>query len=496
MSAVSSIEKVGDLRRIADSFRVDVVFQDGSKNDPNMVMSCFTALNLLPRFLKMVRYKGDTGILGNFPPSHTEKINLGNDDSGWKPHVTLVFGKDPVVAQNRVIYVGSAGWSICLSTRKPCGWDSAANVNRIAAMYAGTLAVGEVFKMLLSSLNVKSELVDTLEYDLVTHGTTKNHPVIEPKIPSIMHLEDLTIVGCGAIGQALIVALANSTYLSGRITLVDQDKLEPSNEQRYILGYEEKRGQMKVNVAQGVLGENNNLLSVTVMPMKYEDAMSAFEYSPLGSEIVASVDNERTRINIQAALPRLLWNAWTDVSEGSMRYGVGRHTLDSELECVACSYFPKEKSPSSQLAMNAIRTGIPEAELQARIAKGDVCKPEDVERIAKTHNLVVDGLRGLVGMPLKEILHGECGVFNVKMPEKHETTPAPHAPVMAGTILASQIILSRLPLPDGARLVESVAEFESFSIPSSNCLMKKRKNPSCFCNDPVYVEAYRTKWKK
>lgn len=495
MAAISGIEKIGDMRRLTDSFRVDVVLQESAR-DPNSAMACFIALNLLPRFLRCVRYKGDNTMLTNFPPSHTAKINLAVHDADWKPHITLVFGTEPIVLSSHVIYIGSAGWSVYLSAKEPCKWDSAANVNRIAAMYAGALAVGEVFKMLMSGLNVKSEMIDTLEYDLVTHGLATEHPVVEPKLPDILNFNGLTIVGCGAIGQALIVSLANATYLSGHVILIDQDKLEPSNEQRYILGFEEKRGQSKVNVAQEVLKQSNNLLVVTVLPMKYEDAASAFEESPFGPEIVTSVDNERTRMNAQASLPRILWNAWTDVSEGSLSYGVGQHILDNEFECVACSYFPKGKSPSSQLEMNAIRTGIPESELRGRIAKGDICKPEDIERIAKTHSLVKEGLQALVGMPLREVLHGECGVFSVKMPEKHETTPAPHTPVLAGTLLASQLVLSRLLLPDKARLIESVAEFESFGIPNSSCLMKKKKNPSCFCNDPVYIEAYCAKWKK
>jgi hypothetical protein len=162
---------------------------------------------------------------------------------------------------------------------------------------------------------------------------------------------------------------------------------------------------------------------------------------------------------------------------------------------MACSYFPKVKNSPSQLEMNSMKTGIPETELADRLAKGDVCKPEDIVRIAATNNILKDGLQGFVGMPLKEVLHGNCGLFNVSLPGRQETAPAPHAPVLAGVFLASQLILSQLKLPPNAVVVESVAEFDCFGLPNISCLMKKKRNPDCFCNDPVYRDAYLTKWK-
>jgi molybdopterin/thiamine biosynthesis adenylyltransferase len=500
------IESSGIIRALMDSFKVEVVLQNNSIRDPNAVMSCFMALNLLPRLLKCVRYTGDTGILSLFPPSHSAKINLGRNDD-WKPDFTLVFGREKVNTEN-AMYVSSAGWSIYLSKEHPCKWvqatdipakdnvgaESVGVINNIAAMHAGALAVGEVFKQLMRSYITANSVTTTFEYDLVTHGKAPQ-PVITPAIPEMVHF-NLVIVGTGAIGQALIVSLASATSISGHVILMDRDKLEPSNEQRYLLGYDEHRGKPKVNVMQEVLKQGHPALSLTIAPMSYEDTVSALEGLSFQPEIiVAAVDNAKTRVNIQAALPKVAWNVWTDVSEGNLRYGIGRHTLDNPYECMACSYFPKVEDSPTQLEMNSMKTGIPQGELADRIAKGDVCKPEDISRIAATNNILRDGLQGFLGMPLKEVLHGNCGLFNVSLPGKQETAPAPHTPVLAGTLLASQLILSQLKLPPDAFVVESVAEFDCFRLPNISCLMKKRRNPKCFCNEPTYAEAYQTKWK-
>lgn len=493
-------ESVGQLRALMDSFKVEVVLQDSSANDQNAIISCFMALNLLPRFLKCVRYRGTTGLLSLFPPSHSAKINLGRDGE-WKPAVTLVFGREKYDGASP-IYVTSAGWSVYISREEPCKWpvptdqDKTGAINKISAMYAGALAVGEIFKQLVSPY-VKAEIVaKTFEYDLVTHGKAPQ-PVIRPALPDMIHFDSLAIIGNGAVGQAFVVALANACSISGHVILIDHDRLEPSNEQRYLLGYEEHRGKPKVNLMQEMLRQGNPALSITMAPMSYEDTISAFEglsFQP--RTVVAAVDNARTRVNIQAMLPETAWNVWTDVSEGSLRYGVGRHDLKNQYECMACSYFPKAESSPTQLDMNSAKTGIPKDELARRLGAGDMCRPEDIDRIAVTNNVAKEGLQVFVGMPLKEVLHGNCGLFNISLPQKQETAPAPHAPALAGMFLASQLVLSRLEPPPEAKLVESVAEFDCLGLPDLNCLMKKHRNPSCFCGDQDYQNAYGYKWEK
>ncbi len=97
------------------------------------------------------------------------------------------------------------------------------------------------------------------------------------------------------------------------------------------------------------------------------------------------------------------------------------------------------------------------------------------------------------GKPFSELLHGDCGVFREKTPEKNSPTPIPHVPVLAGTLLASQIILSKI-IPDDKSLIESTADFDALKKPNSNCIFKKQKHPKCFCNDLIYQESYKEKW--
>ena len=101
------------------------------------------------------------------------------------------------------LYLCSSGWSIYLSQRNPCPWNKITK-NPLTAIFIAGLAVGEVFKLLVKdyvNVDIKEEFI----YDFITHGKD-NQPVIYPQLPQFLNL-DLTLIGCGAIGQAIVFAL-------------------------------------------------------------------------------------------------------------------------------------------------------------------------------------------------------------------------------------------------------------------------------------------------
>ena len=315
-----------DVRKRLDSYKADVILQDSAKNNENFQIACITALNLLPRLLRNVSYSGAPSILRSFPPSHVSKISLGNDDCD--PSATLIFGSEPMPVKNP-LYVGSEGWSCYLSKENPSPWEMV-NYNALSSMYAGSLVVGEVFKDLLPE--IPSKKINTLEYDLITHGSAQQ-PVLQPKIPEIIHIDDLLLVGCGAIGQAFCYGLRLTSKISGRMTFVDNDNLEKSNEQRYLAAFEEYRGKNKAVILAELLKRGNPALFTTAIPMTYEDYANSASCSTAREEVVSVVDNVWTRLNVQAGMPKTLWNGWTDVDTGTLRYGIGRHSIVGEYEC-------------------------------------------------------------------------------------------------------------------------------------------------------------------
>ena len=461
------------------SFRVDVRLAAGSTG--NALDACLVALNLLQRFLKRVRYKGDKKALAPLGGMRPKKISSGSEGDA---SMTLVFGDEPVSTSGPTLYVGSSGWSAYLSEARPCGWNPPVR-NKLGALYAGALAVGEVFKAVFPE--AMPEKIRHLEHDLVTHGRARQ-PVIRPDIPRVLDLSDFAIVGCGAVGQALGLALKNTARLSGNITLFDPDAIDQSNEQRYPLGLGNVSGINKAQYLAAFLQQDNPLLVPGIVPHKYEDYMGG--YPCMWSDVAVCVDNVWTRINVQGAVPRTVWNGWTDVSPNSLRYGVSRHVLGNDNACIACYYYPDGPSPSES-DMNSIRTGLPREEVE-RLAAGATCTPELVERVSKNTGIPFQVLKGAVGKPFHALLHGNCGVFNQRVHGAGVTAPAPHQPMLVGIMLAAQLVLAQA--DPSAVPVESLSEFDALKIPSHLCVFRSEKHPRCFCNEPAYKKAYRDKW--
>lgn len=487
MSTLLGKEDPIDFRSRLDSFRVDVHLSEDSVIDKNAINACYVVLNLLPRFLKCVRYEGPSNVLKLLQPSQIRKLNFGKDD--WNASMTLVFGNKTFPDEKNPLYISSSGWSSYLSIKQPCSW-SPLMTNSLGALYTGALAVGEVFKKLLPEIN--PDKISHIEYDLLTHGTAKQ-PVIEPKIPEIINLNNLAIVGCGAVGQALCLGLKLSARLTGQIILFDQDKLDQSNEQRYIIGVEEVRGTSKAQHMANFLQNSNPSLIALAVQSKFEDYVTVTYPNPLGEEVVVSVDNVWTRVNVQAALPKVVWNGWTDVASGSLRYGVSRHSLGNENECLSCSYYPDGTSPS-ELEMNSIMTGLPKDEIQQLLDNKAICTSQLIEKVSRNTGIPLQTLLPNINQPFHKLLHGDCGVFTQRIHGIGVTAPAPHQPMLAGILLASQLILSRLELPAETKLIESISDFDALKIPNSSCLFLSKKNPKCFCNDSVYKNAYKEKW--
>lgn len=436
-----------------------------------------------------IRYRGDLEVLKKYFPNSFLK-SIQSKEFTDDPTLSIIIGNNAEAVENP-LYISSNGWSIFLSRKEPCPWKYFEK-NPLSAIYVATIAIGEVFKMLVKDY-VSVEIRDEFIYDFITHGKG-DQPVKKPTLPTFLDL-DITMIGCGGVGQAIIFAL-NQFDLRGRITLIDPDFIDESNKQRYPLAFNENVGMKKVlRLSKYLMDHSNNLLTVLEFISLYEEAISINESLFKMKEVFISVDNIRTRTNLQAALPRKIWNAWTDTNDNNLRYGIGKHNFIDDYQCLACVYYPQGKSPT-QMELNTALIGLNEEELNSRTQQNEPIKEEDLQFIFKNYILrpdQVQNLRNLIGQPFNNIFHGDCGLFNLRLGGKHERTTATYIPMLVGTYLVIQYILHQLEIEEG-ELVQSIAEFNAFTYPSEECLIKKKRNPNCICGNPFYREVFKNKW--
>ena len=472
--------------------KIEVILQekcDNSQLEGDKILTCNVLLNLIDRFLTKIRLVGNQEILTKyFPPSFPQKLQAKTFEE--EADLSIIIGNMKSEVPNP-LYIASSGWSIYLSHENPCHWKDYAN-NSLSAIYVAALTVGEVFKLIIKDF-VNVEIREEFIYDFVTHGK-QQQPVNIPSLPSYLDV-NLTLIGCGGVGQAVAFAL-NQLKLRGIIKLIDPEIIDKSNQQRYLLAFDETVGKNKTLFLSQFLLHKNKLLTTLEFLWNYENAISIFDSLFNMEDVIVSVDNKRTRINVQAALPKKIWNIWTDTGENILRYGIGKHDFLDEYQCLACAYYPEGDMPN-QMELNASLLGISQEDISNRIEQNDLIAEEDFDYFLKNFNIhpdQINKIKTLIGQPFSSIFHGECGVFTIKPNEKHESTTAPHIPVLAGTYGVIQYILSHFKNLEG-KLITSVGEFNAFKYPTEHCLIKKKRHPKCVCNDPIYQEAFKNKWK-
>ena len=458
--------------------------------DPGAAVACSVALDLLARFLARVQYRGPPELLRYLCTPQRRHI----EGNGLKrADVSLVIGDEKPAPGSEAIYVGSSGWSSYLSTERPCAWGPDASGNAMGAMMSGALAAGEVFKRLFPDAG--PEIVPHIEHDLATHGAAKRQPVLAPRVPPVVDLKRTALVGCGAIGQAICLALAQFP-LSGHVTLIDHDRVDASNLQRYVLASEEMVGAPKAVLLGNYLAQNSPLLRRQAVPDTFEAFASHYGSRIRYDTVVVCVDNVGTRVNVQGMLPRVVWNGWTDVSRHSLRYGASRHVIGGKYACIGCYYHPEGPEPTAE-DMGAAMTGLPAPRIRRLLSDGAICTPDLAQEVSEKSGVALDMLAPNIGRPFREILHGRCGVFALKTGEGAVTAPAPHQPMLAGLLVASQLVLSRCRAPQGEILrVKSASSFDAMRVPRAGCLFKVAKVGRCFCADRDYIDAYRAKWPR
>ena len=492
-NAITNEENAEIFQEKIQNLKVEIILQDlhsDSELYENNLLICNVILNLLNRFLTKIRYRGDLEALNKyFPNSFSQSIQSKHFTD--VPDLSVIIGKSTESVENP-LYVSSNGWSIYLSRKEPCPWEEFKK-NSLSAIYVSALAVGEIFKLLIQDY-VSVEIREEFIYDFITHGKG-DHPVKKPSLPSFLNL-DITMIGCGGVGQAIAFAL-NQFDLRGRISLIDPDFIDESNKQRYPLAFDENVGLKKVlYLSKFLMNRSNNLLTIFEYISLYEEAISINESLFKMKEVFISVDNKRTRVNLQAAMPKIIWNVWTDTQANNLRYGIGRHDFTDEYQCLACVYYPQGKIPT-QMELNATLLGMSEEEIISRLQQNDPIKEVDLQYIFKTYSLrpdQVQRLRTLIGQPFNNILHGDCGVFNLGLGEKHERTTATYIPVLVGTYAVIQYILHQLEIGEEG-VIKSIADFDAFTYPSEECLIRKKRHPNCICNDPIYQKVFRNKWE-
>lgn len=407
-------------------------------------------------------------------------------------------GKGAVVAvgktrvQGKAIYVGSEFWVGGVGTNAPIGSNDSGNP--FGAGAAACLGAANLFRVYFGDLLEKGELDKDARISLFNFATgDKSANEFGRKVIDIGLVQ---LVGVGAIGNAVVWALANGVDLGGTVDLIDPQALELSNLQRYILTERKDETAIKANLAASFLP---GLGKVTANPLRKSWSEFVIETGNHHFDFIATaLDTAHDRVEVQGTLPRFIVNAWTQPGD----VGVSRHAFLGDDACLACMYLPAGKTRNrDEIVADELR--MPELVLKLRtmLETGEPVGPEFVRDVAQRATVDPEALLPFADLPLAAFrAKAICGQALLAAPDSDRTevqVPMPFQSAMAGVMLAAEIVVQRGELRDAALPTKSALNLlrpvpGRLNVP----VVKDTAGPArCICADEDYIEAFRAKYE-
>jgi hypothetical protein len=367
------------------------------------------------------------------------------------------------------VSVTSNGWTSAV------GESNGTSGNPLAAAFAGVLAANEAFKAALVAAGVEERRarqwrgrVSLWDYSLGDSAGVRLTETIE--------LSPFAFVGCGGIGSAAAWALS-LLPLTGSPAAIDHDAINETNLNRHLTASYRDIGVEKAELTRALL----DAAGTTALAYGARWQELAPEERRVIDVPLVSVDDDRTRRDLQLTLPRLVLNAGTS-DEGL--YQVTRHDFINGA-CLCC--IARADQVVSSLEENVARyLGIPLDEFLAFTTSADPLPDDVLKRVRENER---ENLRGIPG---REITRVVCG--RLRLPAGGPAVSAPTLSATPGVLLATEAVKVALraqtPLDsDQNALVASVLRG-----PHERWLMRREKRVDCVCGDELYLAYYHRKW--
>ncbi|KAA9338984.1 E2 ligase fold family C protein [Adhaeribacter soli] len=409
------------------------------------------------------------------------------------PTIYLVVGKvSNFTAAQPCIYIGSNNWNAyfstavaqtCKDTNNPFGIGSAicfgaANIFRC------------IFKEELGNTPLDKDFCFSVFSQGLCHKA-KVAPVLPASIPI-----SFTLVGAGAIGNAMLWSILQLQEVIGKVTMVDDQTVARSNLQRYVLMLQNHINHPKLTIIEKLF-EKHPGLSIEPLQAKWQSIASILTKDQL-QLLVTAIDTTKERLEIQSLLPKIILNAWTS-PEG---IGVSRHLNFIEGVCLSCLYLPEyqEKSASVKIAESLGNAAV-EPFIRQYLANDLPIDDNFVAAISQICGIDEQLLNSFKGDQV-EIFYSEaiCGgrviqnMTNGQVSQDLEV-PLAHESVLAGLLLGAEVIIQSLQLRETP--IEPLTKINMMQ-PIHNYLLEaegKHHSGLCICQDSIFLKRYTVKWE-
>lgn len=402
----------------------------------------------------------------------------------------LTIGSTNAPAGIPAVYVGSQGWITRVSSSEPIGCGDSGNPFGAAA--AACIGAANIFRFLFrQQLPPNSGPFDEYRSFSLIDFQPEEVGAGDPPLNGVS-LGDTTLVGNGAIGNAVIWILARTPRAAGGLNIVDPETIELSNLQRYVLTTQESIENSKVSLGQDALKGTG----IVVQP--FVNTWAGFleqRHNWNLENVLVAVDNVDDRRQIEGALPRWLANAWTQPGD----LGISRHEHFGESACLTCLYFPEGQVDSEdRIVANALNLPGDFMAVRNLLYTGAPIGRDLIIRIAQANGVDPTELLPFEHEPLRAFYsEAVCGGMMIKLgstarPGRGREVPIAFQSALAGILLAAELVVhanrlrvAELPTTTRINLLRPL---------SRELGMPVAKKEKCICSDPEYTRTYCSKW--
>lgn len=438
---------------------------------------------LYPKIIIQSNFENDFNVcLFSLAKSINPQIEICNN---VLPTICICVGKTTYLENAPSIYIGSNKWIVSFSSSNPVGSEN--SKNPFAAGVCACIGAANIFRFIFKDSLQDGSFDDDFNLSLLDYklDSDLNHISLDN-----ININEIILVGAGAIGNGVIWGLQKLENAKGSLIIIDNQEVSLTNLQRYILAIQDDINKDKTVV----FGAGQKTLGIEFKSeqKKWEDYIGTRQNWDIKT-VLSCVDSAKDRITIQGALPKYIFNAWTQQEN----FGISRHVDFLNLPCLGCLYFPKEPGTSrSQEVADNLNISDKEREIRTYLAN-DLPIDEPLLKLicSSNQNLIFDELKSYIGKSM-DVFYSEivCGRVIIKAHDVHHKdidVPCAFESAMAGLLLAAEFIKF-----NAGYLDKKYSDSIRFNLlrPLTNFIRTPEiKQANCICNDEVYKEAYRNK---
>jgi len=500
LGGIAESELGARLERTSLTIEID----EAQAADAGHHAGCLLAVNLGARLYPRLNLDAPAGLTAE-ATTLARRINPGCE-FGEAPEGGLVLswcGGEPTA---RRVTLTADGWNLSLDGTAPSALPAAPP----AAMAVAALGIGELFRALFGDRLAHPRTAPApLALNLITLGDPRETPAT----PETVDLGEVYLAGCGAIGEAAVATL-KQLPVTGTLYAVDHDRLDEGNLQRYLQSGAEDVGSPKPELIARALADH---------PLVVEQVATRWgadeRTAPGRGTVLSALDSKQGRIELQAGLPRELFNAWTQPQD----VGVSRHQAFGTDPCLACLGWPRKPRPSES-ALIATALGEHELRVVLYFASGvAVGRPLPTAAIRATGRLQLPnsastwGERSLLqdlidryelphqqfdplaAMPIRALYHDAvCAGMLIEHAGSERgadvSVPLAHQSALAGILLATWLFVDRVPELRALRPSATQARYDVLRGGAQIWSRSRGREERCLCSDSDFLDGYQQWW--